>query len=61
MRKNSFCSFLGLYLGSSFILMILATFFYYQNEKLLYIDLAQSNIQNIVSKASNEIIVSHIT
>ncbi|WP_418187512.1 sensor histidine kinase [Aliarcobacter lanthieri] len=41
--------------------MILATFFYYQNEKILYIDLAKSNMQNIVSKASNEIIISHMT
>ncbi|QKF58206.1 two-component system sensor histidine kinase, putative CusS [Aliarcobacter lanthieri] len=60
-EKKSFFSFLGLYLGSSFILMILATFFYYQNEKILYIDLAKSNMQNIVSKASNEIIISHMT
>jgi two-component system, OmpR family, sensor kinase len=40
--------------------MIIALFFYYQNEKTLYIDLAKSNMQNIVSKASNEIIVSHM-
>ncbi|WP_418184643.1 sensor histidine kinase [Aliarcobacter vitoriensis] len=60
-EKKSFFSFLGLYLGSSFILMLLATFFYYQNEKILYIDLAKSNMQNVVSKASNEIIISHMT
>ncbi|RBQ31831.1 two-component sensor histidine kinase [Arcobacter sp. FW59] len=41
--------------------MLLATFFYYQNEKILYIDLAKSNMQNVVSKASNEIIISHMT
>lgn len=40
--------------------MIVATFFYYQNEKTLYIDLASSNLQNIASKASNEVIVSHM-
>lgn len=40
--------------------MIVALFFYYQNEKTLYMDLAKSNIQNIVSKASNEIIISHM-
>lgn len=40
--------------------MLIALFFYYQNEKTLYIDLAKSNMQNIVSKASNEIIVSHM-
>lgn len=40
--------------------MLIALFFYYQNEKTLYIDLAKSNMQNIISKASNEIIVSHM-
>lgn len=40
--------------------MFLVAFFYYQNEKTLYIDLVKSNMQNIVSKASNEIIVSHM-
>ena len=59
-EKKSFFSFLGLYLGSSFILMLIALFFYYQNEKTLYIDLAKSNMQNIVSKVSSEIIVSHM-
>lgn len=59
-EKKSFFSFLGLYLGSSFVLMLIALFFYYQNEKTLYIDLAKSNMQNIISKASSEIIVSHM-
>lgn len=40
--------------------MLIALFFYYQNEKTLYIDLAKSNMQNIISKASSEIIVSHM-
>lgn len=41
--------------------MILSTaFFYYQNEKILYVDLVKSNMQNITSKASNEIIISHM-
>lgn len=59
-EKSTFFRFLFLYLGSSFILMFLVAFFYYQNEKTLYIDLVKSNMQNIVSKASNEIIVSHM-
>ena len=59
-EKKSFFSFLALYLGSSFILMLIALFFYYQNEKTLYLDLVKSNIQNIVSKVSNEIIISHM-
>ena len=57
-EKKSFFSFLALYLGSSFILMLIALFFYYQNEKTLYLDLVKSNMQNIVSKVSNEIIIS---
>ena len=59
-EKKSFFSFLFLYLGSSFILMLIALFFYYQNEKTLYLDLVKSNMQNIVSKVSNEIIISHM-
>lgn len=59
-EKKSFFSFLSLYLGSSFILMLIALFFYYQNEKTLYLDLVKSNMQNIVSKVSNEIIISHM-
>ena len=59
-EKKSFFIFLALYLGSSFILMLIALFFYYQNEKTLYLDLVKSNMQNIVSKVSNEIIISHM-
>ena len=59
-EKKSFFSFLALYLGSSFKLMLIALFFYYQNEKTLYLDLVKSNMQNIVSKVSNEIIISHM-
>ncbi|MCT7574029.1 HAMP domain-containing histidine kinase [Aliarcobacter butzleri] len=59
-EKITFFRFLFLYLGSSFILMFIAAFFYYQNEKILYIDLVKSNMQSIVSKASNEVIVSHM-
>ncbi|MDN5092597.1 sensor histidine kinase [Aliarcobacter butzleri] len=59
-EKITFFRFLFLYLGSSFILMFIAAFLYYQNEKILYIDLVKSNMQSIVSKASNEVIVSHM-
>ncbi|MCT7614300.1 sensor histidine kinase [Aliarcobacter butzleri] len=59
-EKITFFRFLFLYLGSSFILMFIAAFFYYQNEKILYIDLVKSNMQSVVSKASNEVIVSHM-
>ncbi len=40
--------------------MILVGVLYYQNEKTMYVDLVKSNIQNTTSKASNEIIVSHM-
>ena len=59
-EKNIFFKFLFLYLGSSFILILSTAFFYYQNEKILFVDLVKSNMQNIVSKASNEIIISHM-
>lgn len=59
-EKKSFYSFLALYLGSSFILLLISLFFYYQNEKTLYLDLIKSKMQTIVSQVSNEIIVSHM-
>lgn len=59
-EKKTFFKFLFLYLGSSFLLILSTAFFYYQNEKILYVDLVKSNMQNIISKASNEIIISHM-
>ena len=59
-EKTTLLRFLFLYLGSSLIFMVFVAFFYYQNEKTLYIDLTKSNMQNITSKASNEVIVSHM-
>ncbi len=60
-EKSTFFRFLGLYLGSLFILMVLIAFFYYQNEKRLYFDLTKSNMQNIVSEISSNIIFSHMS
>ncbi|MGB3752197.1 MAG: HAMP domain-containing sensor histidine kinase [Arcobacteraceae bacterium] len=60
-EKSTFFRFVGLYLGSSFILMVLVTFFYYQNEKRLFTDLAKSNMQNFSSELSSKIIFSHMT
>jgi two-component system OmpR family sensor kinase len=60
-EKRTFFRFVGLYLGSSFILMVLITFFYYQNEQRLYTDLTKSNMQNIVSDISSKIVFSHMT
>lgn len=59
-EKSIFFRFLFLYLGSSLILLLVSIFFYYENEKNLYIDLIKSNMQNTISKASNEIIISHM-
>jgi len=59
-EKITLFRFLFLYLGSSLILMLITIFFYYQNEKTLFIDLIKSNMQNITSKISNEVIVSHM-
>ena len=41
--------------------MLLVAFFYFENEKRLYFDLAKSNMQNKVSKISSKIIFSHMT
>jgi two-component system OmpR family sensor kinase len=60
-EKSTFFRFLGLYLGSSLVLMLLIAFFYYQNEKRLYFDLTKSNMQNIVSDISSKIVFAHMT
>ena len=60
-EKSTFFRFLFLYLGSSFILVIMLAFFYFQNEKSLYYDLTKSNMQNEVSKISAKIIFAHMT
>lgn len=59
-EQKTFFRFLGFYLGSSLVLMLLIAFFYYQNEKRLYTDLTKSKLQNIVSSISNEVIFSHM-
>ncbi len=40
--------------------MVVITILYYQNEKILYYDLTKSNMQNVVSKISSAIILSHM-
>lgn len=59
-EKRTFFRFLFLYLGSSFVLLFLIAILYFQNEKNLYFELNKSNMQNELSKISNEIIVSHM-
>jgi two-component system OmpR family sensor kinase len=41
--------------------MILIAFLYYQNEKILYFDLAKTKMQNVVSNISSKIIFAHMT
>lgn len=60
-EKRTFFRFLALYLGSSFILMFLIAFFYFQNESRLYFDLTKSKMQHIVSTISAKIIYAHMT
>jgi len=60
-EKTTFFRFLGLYLGSSFILMLFIAFFYFQNEQRLYLDLTKSNMQTLASKISSRIIYSHMS
>ncbi|WP_368028826.1 sensor histidine kinase [Arcobacter sp. s6] len=60
-EKSTFIRFLFLYLGSSFVLMLMVAFFYFQNEKTLYYDLTKSNMQNVVSQISSKIIFAHMT
>lgn len=59
-EKSTFIRFLFLYLGSSFVLILVIAFFYFKNEKILYYDLTKSNMQNIVSKISSKIIFAHM-
>ncbi|MGB1226262.1 MAG: sensor histidine kinase [Poseidonibacter sp.] len=59
-EKRTFIRFFGLYLGGSFILMIIIALLYYQNEKRLYFDLAITKMQNVVSNISSQIIFSHM-
>jgi two-component system, OmpR family, sensor kinase len=59
-EKSTFFRFLSLYLGASFVLMVVIAILYYQNEKILYYDLTKSNMQNEVSKINSEIILSHM-
>lgn len=60
-EKKALLRFLFLYLGSSFILILIIAFFYYENEKKLYADLIKSNMNYEVSLLSSKIIYAHMT
>ena len=59
-EKVTFIRFLSLYLGTSFVLLVLISLLYYQNEKTLHLDLAKTKMENISSKLSSKIIFSHM-
>jgi len=59
-EKVTFIRFLSLYLGASFILLLLLSLLYYQNEKTLHLDLAKTKMENISSQLSSRIIFSHM-
>lgn len=59
-EKVTFIRFLSLYLGASFILLVLLSLLYYQNEKTLHLDLAKTKMENISSQLSSKIIFAHM-
>ena len=59
-EKNTFRKFLGLYLGSSFILLTVIFYLFYKMESRLQYDLITSNMQNVASKVSSSIIYAHM-
>lgn len=59
-EKNTFIRFLGLYLGSSFILLLVIFWLFYKIESKLHYDLITSNMQNVASKVSSSIIYAHM-
>ncbi|WP_174247181.1 HAMP domain-containing sensor histidine kinase [Arcobacter sp. LA11] len=60
-EKNTFFRFLGLYLGSSFILLSVIFYLFYKIESKLHYDLITSNMQNVASKVSSSIIYAHMS
>jgi len=60
-EKITFFRFLALYLGSSFILLVIIFWQFYKIEYKLYYDLVSSNMQNIASKISANIIYADMS
>lgn len=58
-EKITFIRFFSLYLGGSFILMVIIALLYYQNERILHFELTKIKMQNIVSTISSKIILAH--
>lgn len=60
-EKSTFFRFLGFYLGSSFILLAIIFWQFYKIEHKLHFDLVSSNMQNIASKISGNIIYADLS
>ncbi len=60
-EKLTFIRFLALYLGSSFILLLIIFFLFFKFEAKLHYDLVTSNMQNVASKISASIIYAHLS
>ena len=60
-EKRTFLRFFGLYLGSSFILLLVIFWLFYKIESKLQYDLVTSNMQNVASKISASIIYAHMS
>lgn len=60
-EKSALVRFLGFYLGSSFILLMIIAWLFYKVESNLYYDLITSNMKNVASKISSTIVYAHMT
>lgn len=60
-EKVTFLRFLALYLGSSFILLLIIFYLFFKIESKLHYDLVTSNMQNVASKISASIIYAHLS
>lgn len=60
-EKSALVRFLSLYLGSSFILLVIIAWLFFRMESNLYYDLITSNMKNVASKISSTIIYAHMT
>ncbi|QDF27700.1 two-component sensor histidine kinase [Halarcobacter anaerophilus] len=59
-ERITFSKFLGLYLGSSFILLTIIFLLFYKMESRSQYELITSNMQNVASKVSSAIIYAHM-
>ncbi len=60
-EKRTFFRFLGLFLGSSLILLLVIFWLFYKIESKLQYDLLTSNMKNVASKISSSIIYAHMS